>query len=127
MKRSLVGSIALSRLKHDKISVKYGNREIKGVFLPFRHNHFEVMDSGAIYMPVRVLLHEEENKFGQHGMITQSVDSKKWKDADETQREKFRNLPIIGNLKDFELGGDKVNSMDMNQTEPVQGSDDMPF
>jgi hypothetical protein len=127
MKRTLVGSLALSRLKHDTITVIYGKTKVKGIFIPFKHNHIQEQENKAVYMPVRVLLFEQANRFGQHGMITQSVESSMWKEGTEVQREDFRNLPILGNLKDFDLHTENINTMDNEQSQPVTRGDDLPF
>lgn len=125
MNRTLNGSIAISKLKHDVLNVKYGNKKIKGIFLPIDKNHIsEVKD--AFYLPVRVIIYPDENEYGQHGMIAQSVDSKKYKEASEEQKEVFKKLPIIANLKDFYYNPDNSGKMEEGSPE-VEPQDDLPF
>lgn len=125
MNRTLNGSIAISKLRHDVLDVKYGKKNIRGIFLPIDQNHIaEVKD--AFYLPVRVIIYPEENEYGQHGMIAQSVDSKKYKEASEEQKEEFKKLPIIANLKDFYFNPDNSGKME-GETPEVEPQDDLPF
>ncbi len=128
MKRTLNGSIAISKLKHDVINVNYGDKKIPGVFLPIDRNHMVKGKSGAYYLPIRVLLYDQENEYGQHGMIAQTVDSKVYKEASDQKKEAFRNLPIIANLKDFtEFNNDAAGKMDEGEAVPEDQSSDFPL
>ncbi len=128
MKRTLNGSIAISKLKHDVINVKYGDKKIPGIFLPIDQNYMVSGKTGAFYIPIRVILYDQENKHGQHGMIAQSVDSKVYKEASDEEKENFRSLPIIANLKDFtDFNNDAAGKIEMGEANPEDQSDDLPF
>jgi hypothetical protein len=83
----------------------------------------------AHYLPVRVFVREEADEYGQHGFISQSVDSKKWKDASEQQREEFKNLPILGNIKDFDRSAADASGQLSEPIEPANDDkgNDLPF
>ncbi len=128
MKRKLGGSIAISKLKHDVINVKYGNKKVPGIFLPIKQNHMVAGKSGAFYIPVRVIIYNEENEYGQHGMIAQSVDSKIYTEATDKQKEEFKSLPIIANLKDFtSFSNDASGKIEAGEPEVEDQGDDLPF
>lgn len=120
------GSIALTKLKHVLMTKKNKKgKKIVGLFIPIKANLFVEGKEGAVYMPIRVIAREEEDQYGQHGFISQSVDSKVWKDASDKQKEKLKKLPILGNIKDFTPGGDQ-NAASGNQGN-IDEEDDLPF
>jgi hypothetical protein len=105
MNRSLLGSIALTKIKHYMLTVKGKTGPVKGIFIPVDahdQNHLVKGQGETYYLPVRVLVRDEPDKYGQHGFVAQSVDSKTYKEATEAEKEAFKSKPILGNLKDFE-------------------------
>jgi len=128
--RRLQGSLALSKLKH-VIMTKNGKKDkkgkktkVRGIFIPFDVNFIEEKD-GAVYMSVSAIVKDEEDKYGQHGFISQSTPSKLWKEAKKKEKELMKKLPILGSIKDFEFSGtsnDKAGSAG-----EVDENDDLPF
>ena len=129
MQRTFSGSLAITKLKHNIITVKNKTHgDTRGVFIPIEQNHLVEGKNNAIYLPVRVITHRDPDRFGQHGFIAQTVDSSSWKKADGAQRETFKNLPILGNLKDFETGAnDASGKMEDIPSEVIDDSQDLPY
>ena len=76
-------------------------------------------------MPVRVLARSEQDDYGQNGFISQSVDSKVYKDASDEQKEEFKKLPILGNIKDFSSNSGESNTVE--ESDNTDFNDDLPF
>jgi hypothetical protein len=98
---------------------------VKGVFIPFDANHLTVVEKDgktAAYAAVKVGVNDEEDSYGQIGYIALSVDSKIWKAATDEQKEEFKKLPFLGNLKEFNRQ-DSTN----DSAEAVGVDDDLPF
>lgn len=122
------GSIALSKLIHVRMKKKgKGGKQVDCLVIPIKANFFVEGKEGAVYMPIRVITKEEENDYGQNGFISQSVDTKVWKDADDEQKEVFKELPILGNIKDFTSDGDSNASSGASSNEVLNEDDDLPF
>lgn len=130
MQRTFSGSLALTKLKHKIINVKNDKQgDIKGIFIPIDMNHLVKGNNNALYLPVRVITHREPDKYDQHGFVAQSVDSKVWKEASETQKEAFKSLPILGNIKDFDaISSDASGVMDdISSTTTIDDTDELPY
>jgi hypothetical protein len=131
MQRSLSGSLALTKLKHVISTMNGKNGPVKGIFIPIEANHLVPGKDNAFYMPIRVIVKDEADQYKQHGFISQSVDSKVFKEASEQQKEEFKTLPILGNLKDFErTQNDAEGAMTEFQDAPIMPdgqNDDLPF
>jgi hypothetical protein len=128
--RTLVGNLALSKLIHVKMEVEGKSGKVKGIFIPLAVNHIVEgsgeKDKDAVYIAVRVLVRSEEDQYGQHGFISQSVDSKTYKAASEDEKKKFNELPIMGNIKDFSLqNNDNAGAVEPDKT--FAPTDKMPF
>ncbi len=130
MNRSLSGSIAITKLKHTirKFKNKAG-KEVECLVIPINLNHMVKGKEDACYLPVRVFVREEADEYGQHGFISQSVDSKKWKEASEQQRQEYKDLPILGNIKDFDRSAADASGQINEPLEPGPDDkgDDIPF
>lgn len=129
MNRSLSGSIALTKLISYRTTMNNKKGEpVEVLVLPLAANHLVSGKEGAVYMPVRVYTKDEEDQYGQHGFISQSVDSKVYKEATEEQREEYKKLPILGNLKDFAGYQADTGGLMEEKLEPTNiGADDLPF
>jgi hypothetical protein len=126
--KSYSGSIALSKLKHVIMKKKgKGKGKIECLVIPIDANYLVRGKEGAVYMPVRVIAKSEEDKYGQHGFISQSVDSKIYKEADEEERGVIKALPILGNIKNFEAGGGGNDNSGAAAKEAIDENDDLPF
>jgi len=119
------GSLALSKLKH-VIQKKNGvSGEIECLVIPIDANHLVRGKEGAVYMPIRVIAKDEQDQYGQNGFVSQSVDSKIYSAANDEQKEEFKKLPILGNIKDFSGGGDASSGAAASET--LEENDDLPF
>lgn len=132
MNRFLAGSIALTKLKHHMLTLKgKDDKPVKGIFIPVdpNHNHLVKGKEDAWYLDVRVMVRDEADQYEQHGFISQSVPSKIYKDATEAQKEEFKKMPIIGNLKDFSDTRDDTTGNMGNATlnEIPEENGDLPF
>ena len=110
MSTNYSGSIALSKMVHVRMEVEGQSGKVDGIFIPIEANHLVKGKEGAVYMPLRVITRAEADDYGQHGFISQSVDSKVYKDATDAQKEEFKKLPILGNIKNFSAGGASDNT-----------------
>ena len=99
---------------------------VKGIFIPIDTNNFTEKD-GAVYMEVRVVAKDEEDQYGQHGFISQSVNSKIYKAASDEQKEEFKKLPILGNIKDFSNKSSAADTSGAATTTFVSEDSDLPF
>ena len=130
MQRTFSGSLALTKLKHSIVTVKSKSKgDVKGVFIPIDVNHLVKGNNNAFYLPVRVITHSEPDKYGQHGFVAQSVDTATWKEASDTEKENFKSLPILGNIKDFDaISGDASGMMDdISSTTTIDDTDELPY
>lgn len=121
-KRSLSGSIALTKLSSAIITTKKGARCI---LIPIDANYLTEKD-GAVYMSCGVVVREEVDTYGQHGFISQQLPSDKYKELGKEKANEIK-LPILGNIKDFSpSNNDSANAT--NIAEPINPEeDDLPF
>jgi hypothetical protein len=125
--RTLSGSIALTKLTHVMMEKKGKSGMIKGIFIPIELNHLETKDE-AVYLPIRVTAKDETDSYGQNGFVAKSVKrDKKWAEMTEAEKEAEKGLtPILGNLKDFSMGGGNDASGAASAT-TVGEEDELPF
>lgn len=131
MNRFLSGSIALTKLKHHMLTLKgKEGKPVKGIFIPVDPNH-NILTKGkedTWYLDIRVMVRDEADQYDQHGFISQSVPGKIYKDATEQQKEEFKKLPILGNLKDFSDNRDNEGNMGNATLEEIpEENGDLPF
>lgn len=119
----LSGSITLSKLK-SVITEKTGKdgEKVKGIFIPFDVNHIAVKEKAA-YLNIRVGIHNEPDQYDQDAMITHNVPTEVYKAASDEEKEAFKKLPILGNLRDFGNSGGSEN----DAAPEVGEEDDLPF
>ena len=124
--KSYSGSLELTKLKNvvREMPGKDGKKK-KVIIIPVEDNHLVEGKDNRFYMPIRVLSRAEQDDYGQNGFISQSVDSKVYKQASDEQREEFKKMPILGNIKDFSSGGGESNTV--TESENTDLSDDLPF
>lgn len=142
--KTLVGSIALDRLIHVKMEKKGKSGMVKGLFIPLEANKLEEhsYDSkngqvNEIQLPVRVIVKDEQDKYGQNGFIAKAIGSKTYKAATKEEQEAFKDsnneetkkmTPILGNVKDFSSGGaPQQNQSNAVSDETFDENDDLPF
>jgi len=126
-KRILSGSIALSKLVHVKMEVDGKKGKVPGIFIPTANNHLVIGKEGALYLPVSVIVRNEADQYGQHGFIAQSVDSKVWKASTDEQKEVFKKLPVMGNIKDFSGDSNDNTGAASEETYTPGDGKDLPF
>mgnify|MGYP003683475439 FL=1 len=126
--RSLTGSIALSKLTHVMMTKKGKKGKVKGLFIPIKQNYLTEGKEGAVYLNLRVRVTENHDQYGQNGFIAHSADSTMYKEAKDKEKEKMGNLPIMGNIKDWESSGEaNDNSGKAGDKDSYDEEDDLPF
>lgn len=141
--KTLVGSIALDRLIHVKMEKKGKSGMVKGLFIPLEANKLEEhsYDSqtgkvNEIQLPVRVIVKDEQDKYGQNGFIAKAIGSKTYKAASDEEKKAFGDsgneetkklTPILGNIKDFSSGGTRQDQSNAVSEEVFGENDDLPF
>lgn len=120
------GSIALSKLKHVIMTKKGKKGDVRGLFIPIKENFLVEGKEGAVYMAVNVITKSPQDEFGQNGFISQNG-NKKWSEASEKEKEKFKALPILGNIKNFEDTQSSGSSDASGKAGEVSEDDDLPF
>jgi hypothetical protein len=100
---------------------------VKVLIIPIESNKLTLKDD-AVYMSVRTVIRDEPDQYGQDGFISQSVDSKIYKEATDEEKEEFKKLPILGNIKDFSGSGksDASGAQSANLS-ASEKEDDLPF
>ena len=135
-KKTLSGSLAITRLKHVRMNGKgKGRKVIPGIFIPIEANMLvegKPAEDGSIpiYMPIRVIYNEETDTKGQNGFIAKSVSTEAYKaaDTDEKKEALKEYQPILGSIKDFSNSAnssqDTGGAVDNGTYDP---DDDLPF
>ena len=120
------GSIALSKLKHVLMKKKGKKRDVKGIFIPIDQNCLVKGEEGAIYLNVSIITKSPQDQYGQNGFIAQNG-NKKWSEASEKDKAKFKELPILGNIKDFEDSKGASDTSGKVDDKEYDENDDLPF
>lgn len=129
--KTLSGSIALTKLVHVKMEKKGKSGMVKGLFIPIDVNYLETDDKGAVYLPVRVRVTDEQDEYKQNGFIAKSIGSTVYKNASEEQKQMFKDkqneiTPILGSVKDWSNSGGGETSGAASE-ETFSEDDDLPF
>lgn len=129
-KKTLSGSLALTKLIHVSMEANGKNGKVKGLFIPIEQNHFVVGKEKEgvtpIYMPIQIVMHEERDEHGQDGFISQKGNVK-WKEATDAQKEAFNKLPILGNVVDWSKGNNSDDNAGSVSEKTFEPTDDLPF
>lgn len=121
------GGIALSKLKHVIMTKKNKKgKKIKGLFIPIEQNYLVEGKEGAVYMNINIIARSEQDDYGQNGFIAQNG-NKSWKDCSEEEQNIFRDLPILGNIKNFESSQSSGSSDSSGSKGHIDEDDDLPF
>lgn len=121
------GSIALTKLVHVVMKKKNKKgKEIKGLFIPIKENHLVEGKEGAVYMALSVVTKSPQDDYGQNGFISQNG-GKKWSEASEKEKEEYKALPILGNIKDFEDSKGTSSNDTSGAKGEIDEEDDLPF
>jgi hypothetical protein len=104
--KNFSGQIELTKLKCVILEKKGESGMIRGLFIPIAHNFLDEFAEGRITIPISIVCHDAQDKYGNDGFIGQRVDSKIYKAATDEQKESFKKLPILGNFKNFSGGSD---------------------
>lgn len=124
--KTLMGSIALTKLTHVIMEKKGKTAMVKGLFIPIEANALELKD-GAVYLPVKVTVKDEPDQYGQNGFIGKTLKTgKKWAEMTEEEKKSHQALtPILGNIKDFSNSANDASGAAAPGT--VAEDDDLPF
>ena len=122
------GSIALTKLKHVLMTKKNKKgKKITGLFIPVKENYLVPGKDGAYYLSVNIVTKTPQDDYGQNGFVSQNG-NKKWSDSSEKEKEAFKALPILGNIKNFE---DAKSTTQADTSGAAGGTvdedDDVPF
>ena len=134
-KKTLSGSIALTKLKHVRMNGKgKGGKVIPGIFIPIEANKLiegKPTEDGsiAVYVPIRVLYNEEQDKNGQNGFIAKSVSTDEYKAAKtDAEKEALKEYqPILGNVKEFTQNSTTQDTAGAASSDVFDPDDDLPF
>ncbi len=117
------GNINLLALHHAKMEVNGKSGKVKGIFVPIEINcledrHEDKTPKLNINFNIVPTPDKDQDGFiGQQGNV-------KWSDATDEQKEKFNNLPILGNVKEWGQS-DGVNNAVSDET--FKPTDHLPF
>ena len=96
------GGVKLTKLVHTVKKMKNAKgKKIDCLILPIKANHFTVTDKGVVILNLNVIAKEFQDDYGQNGFISQTG-NKKWSECSEEEKDTFKALPILGNIKNFE-------------------------
>lgn len=136
-KKTLTGSIALTRLVHVKMKKKNKKGElIECLVIPIKENalhenEYENRDGKKVTevsIPVRVLYDPVTNpKTKQNGFIAKSLPSDVYKEKKEDEEFLKVQQPILGNIKDWSLSAPAPVSNDVGEKDSYDEDDDLPF
>lgn len=121
------GGIALTKLKH-VIMTKKGKKgkKVKGLFIPIEQNYLVEGKEGAVYMNINVIARSEQDEYGQNGFIAQNG-NKPWSKCSDEEKETFKSLPILGNIKNFESEKSSESKDTSGSMGEFDEDDDLPF
>lgn len=137
-KRSLSGSIALTKLAHVRMKKKGKSGEVEGIFIPIKQNMLiegkENEGVIPVYMNLDVQIFAEKNQHDQIGMMSKRVDKKffgdkKYADRSEEEKELTNKMqPILGNLIEFTSNPSANDTAgDVGAGQVYSDDDDLPF
>ena len=131
--RTLHGSIELTQLKHIRFKTKKGTL---GTFIPDEQgNHLEILKvegkDDRVFINTVNWINKEENDRQQIGSVKQTLSSKAYKaikesESEERAKEIGKELPYLGNLKDFSNVSESTGSVASGTFDESSG-DDLPF
>ena len=112
MSKNLNGSIALTKFKHVRMEMDGQSGKVDGLFIPIDANFMIKGKNDAVYFDITVFLNDEEDDYGNIASIKQNgkIAGKKWAEMSEDEKKTIKELPYLGNLKDFSGGGSSDNT-----------------
>ena len=133
--KRLSGSIALTKLVHVRMKKKNKDgKEIVGLFIPLELNYLTEGEPGEdksipVYMPVNVVVKDEQDKYKQNGFISKTIDSKMWKAMTDEQKEASKAAtPILGSIKDWsQQSNSAADAGGAAAAGTFEENDDLPF
>jgi len=129
--KALSGSIELTKFKSVILEKKQSDgRIIRGVFIPIDANYLEEppkskddsTPSGRVFCPIRVVVRDEQDKYGQNGFISKGVPKEVYQQLKDDTNKLREFQPILGNVKDF-----TTSSVQSEPAPTVNEDDDLPF
>lgn len=121
MKANYSGQIELTKLKSVILEKKGQTGMVRGIFIPIEQNILDEFLPGRIGLPISIVVHDEKDRYDNDGFIGQKVSTEVYKSASDEQKEAFKALPILGNIRSFA----KTDNTPPAQT--VDDSTDLPF
>lgn len=134
--KRLLGSLALTRLIHVRMEKKGKNGMVQGLFIPIEANMLVEGKPGEdktipVYLPINVFVKEKQDDKGQNGFVSKTIDSKKWKEMTDAEKEESRKItPILGSIKDFSqnaAASDSKGDAGGGDVFNADSDDDLPF
>jgi hypothetical protein len=122
------GSIALTKLKHVVMNKKgKKGKKITGLFIPVKENYLVPGKDGAYYLSVNIVTKTPQDDYGQNGFVSQNG-NKKWSECSEKEKNAFKALPILGNIKNFD-DSQSTSQADTSgaASSAIDEEDDLPF
>jgi hypothetical protein len=132
--RRLSGSLALTKLKCVRFTHKgKSGKETVGLFIPIEANYLvegEKADDGSIpiYLPISLVVKDEQDQYKQNGFIAKTIDSRMWKAMTDEQKEESKSAtPILGSVKDWSQQSPSNQDTAGTPAETFDENDDLPF
>lgn len=126
IKQSLSGSLVLTKLKHVLMTKKgKDGQPVEGIFIPIEVNKL-LKKEKAVYMNCSVAIKDEPDQYDQIAFMQQRS-SKPWKDMSDEEKEESKQLPYLGNFRDFQYSSNDDNSGDAGGGETFDEEDSLPF
>lgn len=134
-KKTLTGSVALTRLKHVIMEKKGQSGIIRGIFIPIELNALEIVkySSGGkeieeITLPLRVIYNPiQDEKTKKNGFIAKSLPRDVYKEKKDDKAFLDEQQRILGNIKDWSNSGGYTPDNGSMTDDVVGEDDDLPF
>lgn len=135
-KKTLTGSIALTRLIHVKTMKKGKSGDVRCLVIPIDANALEIRSYEnkegkmveEISIPVRILYNPEtDTKTKQNGFVAKSVPSEVYKNKKDDEEFMKAQQQILGNIKDWSAEAKVPLNNDVGEKDTYDEEDDLPF
>ena len=137
--KSLSGSIALTKMKHVKMTCKGQTGPVDGIFIPLAANKLVVGKpdadgNTAVYVNFNMTVKDAPDSYGNSGIINKAIDlkanyNKTWSQmTDEEKEDSKQYTPILGNVKVWESNSQSADaSGNAGGASTFEPTDDVPF
>lgn len=121
-KKRFTASIDLKKIKGQEMRTQKGTL---GYFIPYDQNHVFIGEK-VRSLPIAGAFHDEPDRYDQNGYIKQAVSSEVYKNASKAEKEQFKELPFLGNIKIWQYTEETQQDPESIQA-PSEDDDDLPF